>query len=138
MVNVIDYVPGDTVLHRLNPIAKLALAAGIIIATFLGDTYPMLLGLLALTLVLGAYAGVFKNLLSLLKPSSGSVRVAGLDTREVPTSAIAARCATLFQNPDRQLCKDTVLEEVAFGLELQGVEAQEAKAGCPVLRVAPR
>ena len=67
MVNVIDYVPGDTVLHRLNPIAKLALAAGIIIATFLGDTYPMLLGLLALTLVLGAYAGVFRNLLSLLK-----------------------------------------------------------------------
>ncbi|WP_293815892.1 energy-coupling factor transporter transmembrane protein EcfT [uncultured Parolsenella sp.] len=67
MVNVIDYVPGDTVLHRLNPIAKLALAAGIIIATFLGDTYPMLLSLLALTLVLGAYAGVFKNLLSLLK-----------------------------------------------------------------------
>lgn len=67
MVNVIDYVPGDTVLHRLNPIAKLALAAGIIIATFLGDTYPMLLGLLAFTLVLGAYAGVFKNLLSLLK-----------------------------------------------------------------------
>lgn len=67
MVNVIDYVPGDTVLHRLNPIAKLALASGIIIATFLGDTYPMLLGLLALTLALGAYAGVFKNLLSLLK-----------------------------------------------------------------------
>lgn len=67
MVNVIDYVPGDTVLHRLNPIAKLALAAGIIIATFLGDAYPMLLGLLALTLVLGAYAGVFKNLLSVLK-----------------------------------------------------------------------
>ena len=67
MVNVIDYVPGDTVLHRLNPIAKLALASGIIIATFLGDTYPMLLGLLALTLALGVYAGVFKNLLSLLK-----------------------------------------------------------------------
>lgn len=67
MVNVIDYVPGDTVLHRLNPIAKLALASGIIIATFLGDTYPMLLGLLVLTLALGVYAGVFKNLLSLLK-----------------------------------------------------------------------
>ena len=68
-----------------------------------------------------------KLLNGLLKPSSGSVRVAGLDTLEVPTSAIAARCATLFQNPDRQLCKDTVLEEVAFGLELQGVETQEAK-----------
>ena len=67
MVNVIDYVPGDTVLHRLNPVAKLALASGIIIATFLGDTYPMLLGLLVLTLALGAHAGVLKNLLSLLK-----------------------------------------------------------------------
>ena len=67
MVNVIDYVPGTTVLHRLNPVAKLALAAGIIVATFLADTFPMLVGLLALTLLLGAYAGVLKNLLSLLK-----------------------------------------------------------------------
>ena len=67
MVNVIDYVPGNTVLHRLNPVAKLALAAGIIVATFLADTFPMLVGLLALTLALGAYAGVLRNLLSLLK-----------------------------------------------------------------------
>ena len=67
MVNVIDYVPGDTLLHRLNPIAKLAIAAGIIIATFVADTYPMLLGLLALTLVLGIYAGAIGRLLSILK-----------------------------------------------------------------------
>ena len=67
MVNVIDYVPGATVLHRLNPVAKLGLAAGIIVATFLADTFPLLVGLLVLTLVLGAYAGVLKNLLSLLK-----------------------------------------------------------------------
>ena len=67
MVNVIDYVPGNTVLHRLNPVAKLALAAGIIVATFLADTFPMLVGLLALTLALGASAGVLRNLLSLLK-----------------------------------------------------------------------
>ena len=68
-----------------------------------------------------------KLLNGLLKPSSGEVRIAGLDTREVPTSKIAARCATLFQNPDRQLCRDTVLDEVAFGLELQGVDAEEAR-----------
>ena len=68
-----------------------------------------------------------KLLNGLLKPSSGVVRIAGLDTREVPTSKIAARCATLFQNPDRQLCRDTVLDEVAFGLELQGVDAEEAR-----------
>ena len=68
-----------------------------------------------------------KLLNGLLKPSKGEVRVAGLDTREVPTSKIAAHCATLFQNPDRQLCRDTVLDEVAFGLELQGVAAEDAR-----------
>ena len=67
MVNVIDYVPGNTLLHRLNPVAKLALAAGIILAIFLSGTYPMLIGLLLATLALGAYAGVLKNLLGLLK-----------------------------------------------------------------------
>lgn len=68
-----------------------------------------------------------KLLNGLLKPESGSVRIAGLDTRETPTSTIAAHCSTLFQNPDRQLCKDTVLDEVAFGLELQGVDGMEAR-----------
>lgn len=67
MVNVIDYVPGATVLHRLNPVTKLALASGIIIATFLAASYPALVGLLVITLALGAYAGVFSRLASLLK-----------------------------------------------------------------------
>lgn len=69
-----------------------------------------------------------KLLNGLLRPASGTVRMAGLDTREVPTSAIAAHCATLFQNPDYQLCKDTVLEEVAFGLTLRGMDEGEARA----------
>ena len=67
MINVIDYKPGNTLLHRLNPVAKLALAAGIILGMFLSDTYPALVGLLALTLALGAYAGVLDRLFSLLK-----------------------------------------------------------------------
>ena len=68
-----------------------------------------------------------KLLNGLLKPASGTVLVAGLDTRETPTSRLAAHVSTLFQNPDRQLCKDTVLDEVAFGLELTGVGAAEAR-----------
>ena len=62
----------------------------------------------------------------LLTPSSGSVAVAGMDMRETPVSALAANVATLFQNPDRQICKQTVLDEVAFGLELHGVEREDA------------
>ena len=67
MVNVIDYVPGSTLLHKLNPVTKLAIAAAIIIATFLSDTFPMLVALLVVTLGLGAYAGVLGRLLRLLK-----------------------------------------------------------------------
>ena len=67
MNSIIDYVPGDSLLHRLNPVTKLALAAAIIVATFLADTYAALLGLLVLTFALAAYAGVAGRLARLLK-----------------------------------------------------------------------
>ena len=67
MLNVIDYVPGASLLHRMNPVSKLALAASIILATFLSQSWAMLVGLLMLTLALGAYAGVITRLVSLLK-----------------------------------------------------------------------
>ncbi len=67
MTNVIDYVAGDSLLHRLNPVTKLALAAGIIIATFLGTTYPLLIGLLVVTFALAAYAKSTAGLISLAK-----------------------------------------------------------------------
>ena len=53
MLNVIDYVPGASLLHRMNPVSKLALAASIILATFLSQSWAMLVGLLMLTLALG-------------------------------------------------------------------------------------
>lgn len=67
MTSVIDYVAGDTLLHRLNPVTKLAVAAALIVATLLAGTYPLLVGLIALTLALGAYAGALRRLGSLLK-----------------------------------------------------------------------
>jgi energy-coupling factor transport system ATP-binding protein len=53
----------------------------------------------------------------LLKPRSGRVLLAGFDTRLVKTSFLARRVGYLFQNPDRQLCKNTVEEEILFGLD---------------------
>jgi energy-coupling factor transport system ATP-binding protein len=53
----------------------------------------------------------------LLKPSSGRVTVHGDDTARVKTSAMARQVGFLFQNPDRQLCKNTVRDEVGLGLE---------------------
>jgi energy-coupling factor transport system ATP-binding protein len=53
----------------------------------------------------------------LLKPSRGSVLAAGQDTRSVKTSILARKIGYLFQNPDRQLCQNTVRDEITFGLE---------------------
>jgi energy-coupling factor transport system ATP-binding protein len=53
----------------------------------------------------------------LIKPNAGRVLLADQDTRQVKTSVLARRAGFLFQNPDRQLCKNTVAEEILFGLD---------------------
>lgn len=53
----------------------------------------------------------------LLHPTAGAVRVAGVDTATVKTSDLARTVGFLFQNPDRQICRNSVRDEIAFGLE---------------------
>ncbi|MDY2777787.1 MAG: energy-coupling factor transporter transmembrane component T [Collinsella sp.] len=65
MVDAMDYVDGDTILHRLNPVAKLALAASIILSLFLARSFTLLVLLIALTFALAAFAGVGRRLRSL-------------------------------------------------------------------------
>ena len=64
----------------------------------------------------------------LLLPTSGKVLLDGADTRTTRTSTIARKVGFLFQNPDRQICQNTVREELAFGLKVQGVPEEEVKA----------
>lgn len=52
----------------------------------------------------------------LIKPTSGRVLIHGADTATSPVSERARRVGFLFQNPDRQICKNTVREEILFGL----------------------
>lgn len=54
----------------------------------------------------------------LLKPVSGTVTIMGQDTKSVRTSILAKNIGFLFQNPDRQLCQNTVREEVLFSMRL--------------------
>lgn len=54
----------------------------------------------------------------LLKPAQGRVTVNGMDTRATRVSRIARSVGFLFQNPDRQICRNTVREEILFGLTL--------------------
>ncbi|GFM34951.1 ABC transporter ATP-binding protein [Desulfovibrio subterraneus] len=51
----------------------------------------------------------------LLKPCKGTVQVNGLSTATQRIAQLAGHVALLFQNPDDQICKGTVLDEVALG-----------------------
>ncbi|MDR0655659.1 MAG: energy-coupling factor ABC transporter ATP-binding protein [Treponema sp.] len=64
----------------------------------------------------------------LLKPDSGRVTVSSLDTRHVKTSLIARKLGFLFQNPDRQICCNTVREEILFGLNAIACGNEEGAA----------
>lgn len=56
-----------------------------------------------------------KHLNGLLKPSAGKIWIDGKDTKTAKTAQLAGQVALLFQNPDDQICKRTVWDEVVFG-----------------------
>ena len=63
----------------------------------------------------------------LLKPTEGKMTVNGLDTAKSRVSERAAQVGFLFQNPDRQICRNTVREEIAFGLRAVWGRREEDK-----------
>ncbi len=71
---------------------------------------------------------ITKIINGLLRPTKGSVIIDGIDTKTLRISQIAKYVSTLFQNPDYQLCKETVLEEVAFSCKLIGEDSNQAQA----------
>ncbi len=63
----------------------------------------------------------------LIRPTSGRVLIHGADTAATSVSERARHVGFLFQNPDRQICKNTVREEILFGLKaVRGEEGEEA------------
>lgn len=68
-----------------------------------------------------------KHLNGLLKPTSGSVTVAGLDTRKATINDLAMTVGFIFQSPDTQICKMKVFDELAFGLKNVGLSEAEIK-----------
>ena len=66
----------------------------------------------------------------LLRPVKGTVKVGGFDTASVKTSQIAKFTGFLFQNPDRQICKNRVYDEIRFGLECVIEDKEEVRMRC--------
>lgn len=75
----------------------------------------------------GSGKSTFARLVNALNtPTSGALRVAGMDTAvEKNQLAIRKTAGMVFQNPDNQLVATVVDEEVAFGPENLGVPREE-------------
>lgn len=64
-------------------------------------------------------------LAGLVKPTSGTVRICGVDVAEDRKAAIGT-IGILFQNPDHQIIFPTVEEEIEFGLVQMGHPKEQA------------
>ena len=67
---------------------------------------------------------LIKHFNGLLKPSQGTVRIDGVDTRKTSIATLARNIGFVFQNPDHQLFSETVEEEIAFALKNFGFETE--------------
>jgi energy-coupling factor transport system ATP-binding protein len=56
-----------------------------------------------------------RHLNGLLRPGRGTVTIGGWRTSDYSVAQLAQRVGYVFQNPDEQLCKRRVWDEVAFG-----------------------
>lgn len=66
MGGILDYAPGATVVHRLNPIVKIVFAFCTCVAAFLTESLPALCALLALDVAVGCAGGIPRRTLRLL------------------------------------------------------------------------
>lgn len=66
MNGFLDYVPGVSPLHRLNPLTKMGLALVLCVCCFISRAHVYMLGIIALDLLLAASAGIFRRVFRML------------------------------------------------------------------------
>jgi energy-coupling factor transport system ATP-binding protein len=80
-------------------------------------------------------------LVGLLRPSSGTIRLAGDDPARLPAAELARRAGYVFQEPERQFLAGTVGEEVRLGLhtdERPGADVLMDRIGLPLAEFGDR
>lgn len=75
----------------------------------------------------GAGKTTFVKLLKgLLKPSEGEILVEGINTKEATVASLSSKVGLVFQNPNDQIFKNKVIDEVMFGALNIGQSREEA------------
>ncbi len=65
-----------------------------------------------------------KHFNGLLKPTTGTVAVDGVETTKTTIATLSRSVGFVFQNPDHQLFSETVEEEIAFALKNFGFDKE--------------
>lgn len=68
-----------------------------------------------------------KMMNGLLKPTSGTVVVDGMDTKGYTTAQLSRVTGYVFQNPDEQIFHNTVEAEIEFGPRVLGFDEEKIK-----------
>lgn len=68
-----------------------------------------------------------RSIIGLLKPSSGTIKVADIDVSTKSVAELAATVGYCFQNPDEQIFKDSVEDELYFGARNLGRDDEHTK-----------
>ncbi|WP_199906188.1 energy-coupling factor ABC transporter ATP-binding protein [Coprothermobacter proteolyticus] len=68
-----------------------------------------------------------KLLKALLKPNTGDIFIKGVNTKETTAAKLAKTVGLVFQNPNDQIFKNKVLDEVMFGPLNIGQSVEEAR-----------
>lgn len=71
MNGFLEYVPGNSFLHRMNPVAKLFAALLIIFTCFITSRFELLILILVLDFILAAHTGMMKQTIGLAKAVAG-------------------------------------------------------------------
>ncbi len=69
-----------------------------------------------------------KHLVNIIRPSHGKVFIEGKDVLDIPTKDLSHKIGYVFQNPEHQFIKNTVEEQLTFGLELNGLSPGEIES----------
>jgi energy-coupling factor transport system ATP-binding protein len=68
-----------------------------------------------------------KHFNGLLKPTTGSVKVFGEETKDKKVSLLSRKVGYVFQNPDDMLFSSSVEEEIGFGPKMLGMKEEAIK-----------
>lgn len=75
----------------------------------------------------GAGKSTFLQLLAKLLPSSRSIRLKGKQVEEWKENELRSELGYVFQNPEHQFIADTVFDEIAYGMVVNGVDHHTVK-----------